>query len=422
MLMTFTPATLATWGLAAVATAGVIARPFGLPEAVWAVAGAVLLVATGLLPWPSALGAVGKGIDVYLFLTGMMLLAEMAREEGLFNHVAARAVRRARGNPRRLFALVYSVGIVVTTLLSNDATAVVLTPAVLAATRAAGAAPLPYLFACAFIANAASFVLPISNPANLVVFGGGTMPPLLPWLGRFALPSALSIAATYAVLRFTQRGALAQPIERDIEVPALSAPGRIVAWGIAATAMALLVASGFGADLGWPTCVAAVLSAAVLSLCKRTLPRQTFKGVSWAVLPLVAGLFVLVEGLDRTGVLRALSQALHEAAQRSTAGTAWAAGALAAVLCNLVNNLPAGLLTGAAVAAAKVPDQIAGALLIGIDLGPNLSVTGSLATILWLMALRREGQDVGFWQFLKLGALVMPAALLPAIGALIWLG
>lgn len=412
-------ATFATWGIAAIATAGVIARPLGLPEAVWAVIGALLLVATGLLPWSCALGAVDKGTDVYLFLTGMMLLAEMAREEGLFDHVAARAVRRAKGSPRRLFALVYGVGVVVTTFLSNDATAVVLTPAVLAATRAAGAEPLPYLFACAFIANAASFVLPISNPANLVVFGGGTMPPLLPWLGRFALPSALSIAATYAVLRFTQRDSLARPIKHDVEVPALCAPGRIVAWGIAATAMALLVASGFGADLGWPTCVAAVLTVAVLSLHKQTLPRQTVKGVSWAVLPLVAGLFVLVEGLDRTGVLRALSQALHDATQHSTTGTAWAAGALVAVLCNLVNNLPAGLLTGAAVAAAKVPDQIAGALLIGIDLGPNLSVTGSLATILWLVALRREGQDVGFWQFLRLGMLVMPVALLPAIGALV---
>ena len=416
------PATLATWGIAAAATAGVIVRPFGLPEAVWAVAGAVGLVATGLLPWPSALGAVGKGIDVYLFLAGMMLLAEMAREEGLFDHVAARAVRRAKGDPRRLFALVYGVGIVVTVFLSNDATAVVLTPAVLAAARAAGAEPLPYLFACAFIANAASFVLPISNPANLVVFGGGTMPPLLPWLGRFALPSLLSIAATYAALRFTQRRRLGREIARDIDVPPLSAPGRIVAWGIGGTAAALLLASTFGADLGGPTCVAALLAAAAVAVAKRALPWQTVKGVSWAVLPLVARLFVLVEGLDRTGVLQASSQALHEAAQRSATGTAWSAGTLVAVLCNLVNNLPAGLLAGAAVAAAKAPESVAGALLIGIDLGPNLSVTGSLATILWLGALRREGLDVGFWQFLKLGALVMPAALLPAIGALTWAG
>lgn len=401
------------------ATAGVIGRPFGLPEAVWAVLGAAALIVAGLLPWLDALHAVGKGVDVYLFLTGMMLLAEMARSEGLFDTVAARATRAAAGDPRRLFALVYGVGIVVTAFLSNDATAVVLTPAVLAAAKAADAEPLPHLFACAFIANAASFVLPISNPANLVVFAGGAMPPLLSWLARFALPSALSIAATYAALRFTQRRQLAGSIGAGIDVPRLSQAGRTVAYGLAGTAAALLAASGFGIDLGWPTCATAVLTTAVLAVQKRALPLSVVKGVSWAVLPLVAGLFVLVEGIDRTGVLAALGDALRQGSARSILETAWGVGGLVAVLCNFINNLPAGLLTGAAVAAAHTPPQVSGALLIGVDLGPNLSVTGSLATILWLTALRREGQDVGFWQFLKVGALVMPPALLLAIGSLL---
>jgi hypothetical protein len=129
-------------------------------------------VAFGLSPWADAVTGVRKGLDVYLFLAGMMLIAEAARQEGVFDWFAALAVEHARGSPQRLFALVYAVGTVVTVFLSNDATAVVLTPAVYAATRAAGATPLPYLFVCAFIANAASFELPISNPANLVIFGG----------------------------------------------------------------------------------------------------------------------------------------------------------------------------------------------------------------------------------------------------------
>jgi arsenical pump membrane protein len=159
-----------------------------------------MLVVLGLLPWSDALKAVAKGIDVYLFLSGMMLLAELARKEGLFDFLAGRAVRLADGSPTKLFALVYGVGTVVTVFMSNDATAVVLTPAVFAATKATKVKdPLPYLLICAFIANAASFVLPISNPANLVIFRDH-MPPLLQWLGRFALPSLLSIAVTYAVL------------------------------------------------------------------------------------------------------------------------------------------------------------------------------------------------------------------------------
>src|SRR4051794_36509606 len=231
----FTPAVTAVWAIAATATLGVIVRPLRLPEAVWAVVGALALIGFGLLPLPSALRAVARGTDVYLFLVGMMLLAELARAEGLFDWLAIHAVRHARGSPRRLFMLVYAVGTLVTVFLSNDATAVVLTPAVYAATRAAKAEPLPYLLICAFIANAASFVLPISNPANLVVFGKH-MPPLLDWLRQFGLPSLAAVAATYLALRLTQRGALSQPLATELPANTLSPGGRLIAWGIAGTA------------------------------------------------------------------------------------------------------------------------------------------------------------------------------------------
>jgi arsenical pump membrane protein len=98
--------------IAGLAMLGVIARPFRLPEAVWAVAGACLLVLSGALSPAKALAAIGKGTDVYLFLIGMMLLAELARAQGLFHWLAGRAVAFAQGSPRRLFALVYIVGTV----------------------------------------------------------------------------------------------------------------------------------------------------------------------------------------------------------------------------------------------------------------------------------------------------------------------
>ncbi len=170
----------------------------------WAILGAALLAAFGLIPLRDVASAIGRGTDVYLFLAGMMLLAELARREGVFDWVASHAVRAARGSRMRLFALVYAVGVLVTIVLSNDATAVVLTPAVAVAVRKAKAEPLPYLFACAFIANAASFVLPISNPANLVVFAGA-MPSLPRWLAAFALLSLVSIVATFAVLALISR-------------------------------------------------------------------------------------------------------------------------------------------------------------------------------------------------------------------------
>jgi arsenical pump membrane protein len=411
-----------TWGIAAAATAGVIFRPFSWPEFIWAVAGAALLVLLGLLSVPDALTGVGKGTDVYLFLTGMMLLAELARQEGLFDWLAAKAASLARGSATRLFTLVFCVGTVVTAFLSNDATAVVLTPAVAAVVKTANAKePLPYLFICAFIANAASFVLPISNPANLVIYSSH-MPPLLAWLPRYALPSALSILATYFVLRWTQREPLRQDISADIDTPELSAGGKLAALGIAGTAIVLLASSAFGIQLGLPTFLAGAATAALVLLRSKCGPLDVLKNISWGVLPLVAGLFVLVEALERTGVTNDLAGLLHGVVQRSATLAAWLTGVALAVGCNLVNNLPAGLVAGRVVEIANVPDHVRAAVLIGVDLGPNLSVTGSLATILWLTALRREGQSVGAWTFLKLGALVMPPALVLAIASVFAFG
>ena len=411
-----------TWGIVALATAGVIVRPFAWPEWVWAASGAALLVLLGLLPAADALAGVRRGTDVYLFLAGMMLLAELARQAGLFDWLAARAAALARGSATRLFTLVFIVGTAVTVFLSNDATAVVLTPAVAAVARAACAKqPLPYVFICAFVANAASFVLPISNPANLVIYGAH-MPPLLQWLPRYALPSLASILATYAVLRWTQRDALRQDLSSDIQVPSLLTGGKAAAAGIGITAAVLLASSASGIELGLPTLLAGLATAALVLLRSDVRAATVLRNIAWGVLPLVAGLFVLVEALERTGVTRRLADLLQALVQRSATDAAWVVGIALAIGCNLVNNLPAGLVAARVAELADVPDRVRAAVLIGVDLGPNLSVTGSLATILWLTALRREGLSVGAWAFLKLGALVTPPALLLALAAALAFG
>lgn len=414
-------APVAIWTICITATAGVIGRPFRLPEAGWAVAGAVLLVLFGLMPVGAAARAILKGNDVYLFLIGMMLLSEAARREGLFDWVAVHAVNAAKGSTSRLFALVFGVGTIVTIFLSNDATAVVLTPAVYAAAAKAKAKPLPLLFACAMIANAASFVLPISNPANLVLYGG-KMPPLGAWMASFALPSILSIAATFIVLRWVERGSLGGTCERDVALPALSRGGIVALGGIVMTAALLITDSAFGYELGLPTCFAGITTMVVLSIASRESPWPIVKSVSWVVLPLVAGLFVLVEALGRTGVIEQLARAVQDAAAQSPAIAAGVSGTILAFGSNLMNNLPAGLIASTTIQHANPPQIVTDALLIGVDLGPNLSITGSLATILWLTAIRREGEDVGFWRFLKVGVLVMPPALLLALAARIVLG
>lgn len=407
------------WSIIAAATAGVIIRPFRLPEAIWAVLGAAALVLLGFLPWQDALLGIAKGVDVYLFLIGMMLIAELARLEGLFDYLAAFAVEHARGSPQRLFLLIYLVGTLVTVLLSNDATAIVLTPAVYAATRAAGAKPLPYLFVCAFIANAASFVLPISNPANLVVFGEH-MPHLGAWLRQFTLPSLASIGLTYVALRLAlHRELKEEAIEKRVPHPKLGRGGRLTAYGIGAIGIVLIWASALDKQLGLPTFICGVVTAAIVLLLSRQSPLPVLRGVSWSVLPLVGGLFVMVETLIKTGVIGQLSALLHQAIGQSVTQAAWSVGIATAIADNIANNLPVGLVAGSVAASDHLPASVVSGILIGVDLGPNLSVTGSLATILWLVALRREKIEVGAWPFLKLGLLVTPPALIAALAAAI---
>jgi arsenical pump membrane protein len=406
------------WAISAIAVAGVIVRPFGGPEWVFATAGALVLLVFGLIAPAAALAGVASGVDVYLFLAGMMLLAEVARREGLFDYLAAHAARSARGSPKRLFTLVYLVGVLVTVFLSNDATAVVLTPAVAAVARAAGAAtPMPYLLICAFVANAASFALPISNPANLVVFGDA-MPPLAEWLWRFAPASVLSIVMTYLMLRWTQRAHLAGKTRTDIAIPKLGRGGRIAAVGLVGAVLVLLGASAAGLALGLPTLLAGVGTVIAVLVAERSSPWPVLRHVSWDTLVLVAALFVIVQGLEATSLTATLVGALEQASEAAPGMTAAATGALLAFATNLTNNLPLGLVSASVVGAAQVPEKILDAVLVGIDLGPNLSVTGSLATILWLTALRREAIKFGSIRFLAVGIVVMPPALILSLAAI----
>jgi arsenical pump membrane protein len=403
-----------------------LTRPRGIREVWWVAGGALLLIILRLVPLKLAGQAVAKGSDVYLFLIGMMLLSELAREQGVFDWVASVAVSSANGSCSRLFVLVYGAGTLVTIFMSNDATAVVLTPAILTAVRKAKVSPLPYLFVCALIANAASFVLPISNPANLVVFHTG-MPPLGRWLADFGVPSLFSIIVTFVVMRLLFRDELSKSIACEVEEAKLSGNGRLVLAGLVLMIAVLLTASAMNKDLGLPTCLAALVITAVVSIKARSNPVHLAREISWATLLLVAGLFVMVDAVESQGALQLTQKWLSWASGLGQITAAMVVGFAVGIANNIVNNLPLGLIAGGTIQAAHTRGLLANAVLIGVDLGPNLSVTGSLATILWLLALRKssgaaageEKLDVSFWTFLKVGVVAMPVALFAALSGAI---
>ena len=385
-------------------------RPKNLPEVYWVGAGALLLVLLRLIPLRLAGKAIAEGSDVYFFLIGMMLLSALARDNGVFDWVAATSIKAAKGSPGRLFAIIYGVGTIVTICMSNDATAVVLTPAVLAAVRKSKAQPLPFLFACAMIANAASFVLPISNPANLVVFHAG-MPPLGRWLASFLLPSIFSIGATFLVLHWYFRKDLLSELPESNEAVELKPSGRMVLYGLGLVVLVLLVVSSLNKDLGLPTCIAALCVTIAVCLRNKCNPLPLAKEISWATLGLVAALFVIVDAVESIGALRVTEAAMHHAEALGPYVGSLVTSFSVAVGNNVLNNLPLGLIAGGTLTATHTHGLMANAILIGVDLGPNLSVTGSLATILWLLALRKEKLEVSALDFLKVGAIAMPVAL-----------
>jgi arsenical pump membrane protein len=377
----------------------VLVRPFRINEAWWAAGGAIALVLSGALAPRDALGALDRGTDVYLFLVGMMALAEFAREEGVFAWIATHAVGAARGSRARLLLLVYGAGIMTTAFLSNDATIVVLTPAVLVALKRTDAPPEPYVVACALVANAASFILPIANPSNLLFFADG-MPPLATWLGSFALASLGRIAAPLVV-------------DDGVAPPPRAAANAM----LILAALALVATAARSGPLGATS--AAFGGAATLLAATRDVraPLAMVRGVAWPVVVLTAGLFVLVEALDVAGagtLPRALfAWAGHAAEPPAKLGIA-AASALAS---NVVNNLPVGLDLGKYVGSAHPPAHLSAAALVGVNVGPNFTVNGSLATVLWLAILRRNGIAMHPLRFAAIGLATTPAAL--AVAALL---
>jgi arsenical pump membrane protein len=385
-----------------------LTRPRGVPEWCSALLGAAVLLIAGLVPPNIAAHALWDGLDVYLFLAGMIVLAELARVEGVFDWLAAMIVPQARGSTAKLFGLVYGLGVVVTALLSNDATVLLLTPAILAVVRRAGAPALPFVFACAFVANAASFLLPISNPANLVVFR--QLPALQPWLFAFGVPSVVAITCTYAVLHIMHAKTLNARHDAESVRVRLSSSGKLAAIAVAISAVLLVLC----AALGWPVGRAAfLLGAAALVLLARadsSSTRTVLRESPWSIIPMVGGLFIIVAALDSSGAVRMTRMFFESAAHMVQPISSFVAGGAITCAANLFNNLPVGVLARYALHSPNVPSQTAHAVLVGVDLGPNLSVTGSLATLLWLVALRREGIAITPWQFARTGfAVTLPA-------------
>ncbi|MGV9510116.1 SLC13 family permease [Streptomyces tendae] len=418
-----------------------VLRPRGLPEAVAAVPAAVLVVALGTVSPHRAWEQTRTLLPVVAFLALVLMLAYLCAKEGLFEAVGAAVARRCGGSPRRLLAGVFGVACAVTAVLSLDATAVLLTPVVLATASRAGARARPHVYATAHLANSASLLLPVSNLTNLLAFTASGLT-----FTRFAalmtLPWLTAIAVEYAVFRRFFRADLAEPVSaapaRAGVVPVASGPARPAAAKapdggpgdgpgaapapavprftvvvVALTLAGFAVASPAGVDPAWAA-LGGVLVLGARALARRHVTPREMVGAAaplFCLFVLALGIVVqgVVAGAPATGLGRLLPDGDSLPALLGVA-------AVAAVLANLVNNLPA-VLALLPLAAPGGPTQVL-AVLIGVNLGPNLTYVGSLATLLWRRILHRHGIEVELGRFTVLGLLTVPATVAASTVAL----
>ncbi|MCE3555253.1 arsenic transporter [Pseudonocardia sp. RS11V-5] len=395
--------------LLAIVLAVAVLRPRGLPEAVAAVPAAVLVVVLGLLPWPAAVAEIGELGPTVGFLAAILLLGRLADAEGVFTWLGARLAGAARGHAPRLFGLVFAAATAVTVVLSLDATVVLLTPVVLATTARLRLPERPHAYACVHLANAGSLLLPVSNLTNLLVFEASGLS-FLGFAGLMLLPWLVTLAVEYGVLRRFFRADLGE----SVPVPTPRNGERAPRFALVVLALTL---AGFGLSSTAGVAPVWVAAAGAVVLAVRALVRREigFGGLVRGTSPLfcvfVLALGVVVAAVATHGLAGWLAGILPDA---PTFPGLLGVAAVAAVLANVVNNLPATLVLVAALGPAPHPALVL-ALLLGVNFGPNLTYVGSLATLLWRRVLP---VTPSLRTFTAVGLLTVPVALTAATAAL----
>lgn len=350
-----------------------VARPFGVSEALVAVPAAGIVVATGIVPWSDAWGRVGEIGPTVGFLAAILLFGRLCADAGVFQYLGSLAARVGH-RPTRLLSMVVALAATVTALLTLDATVVLLTPAVLATARRLGVDPRPHTYACVRLANSGSLLLPVSNLTNLLAFSAVRMS-----FGRFAalmtVPWLLVIAAEWLTLRIGLRAAL-RTTGAGTCTPAARVPLLALAV-LVLTVTGIVVASSMRVPPAWPALGGCLLLLARRMRRGRPTLRHALAATSPGFCLFVLALAIVVEAVARHGLGGLLAGAVpaHASLPRLLL-----LAAVAALLANLVNNLPATLIL--IPLAAGNPAALL-AMLIGVNIGPNATYPGSLATLLW---------------------------------------
>jgi arsenical pump membrane protein len=389
-----------------------IARPLGLSEAVVAAPGAVLVVIIGIVPFHTAVDRLQEIGPTVGFLAAILVFGHLCAEAGVFDYLGLRAARVGGGRPRRLLVVIVGLAAAVTAVLTLDATVVLLTPVVLTTVHRLHVRARPHAYACTRLANSGSLLLPVSNLTNLLAFAASGLS-FLRFAALMTLPWLVVCALEWVGLRRFFAADL-PAVARGADVNGTLRAPRYALGVLVLTVTGFVIASSVHLNPAWP---------AIGGCSLLLVPRLRHRGVS--VLRLVEeaspgfclfvlGLAVIVEAVTRHGLGRALEHIVPDGpGLAALLGTAF----LAAALANAVNNLPATL---ALVPLVSGQPALVLAMLIGVNVGPNASYGGSLATLLWRRLLPADEKPDAA-QFHLLGILTVPVLIVATTVAL-WAG
>jgi arsenical pump membrane protein len=407
----------------------IMLRPRKLNEAFSALGGGLAMLLAGIVDPLQAVQMLLGNWNIFFFFLGMMALSALAERAGFFDWLAMQAARLAKGETRLLFLNVLLLGALISAFLSNDATALILTPVVYTLVTRLRVSALPFMYACTFIADTASFLLPVSNPINIIVLSRFQFG-LLDFLRLLFVPALLVISINVALFFLLFRGQIAGVFDLKrlgslAETIRHRPYFRYVAGVLGLVAVAYIVFSLLQAPLSLVALGGAALLLAGALGWKQITVKDLSREISWSIFGFIAGMLLVVQGVENVGLTTQFGRALAGVAGANILSATLLGTAGAALGSNLINNLPMALVLVATIGALHgitpgVRLGLIAATIFGCDLGPNLTTVGSLATVLWLFLLRRRGMEVSSLEYFRLGIIVTPVMLLS--GALaIWL-
>ena len=367
------------------------ALPLNRPAA--ALLGAVLMVATGVMTPQQAYQAVDY--DTIVLLLGMMLICAYLYLAGFFDWAAGEVLKFAK-TPQRLLLYVMLTSGILSALLVNDTVCLMLAPLVVAMIVRGRLPLLPYLLALATSANIGSVATLVGNPQNMII-GHMSHLPFVRFSAALLPVSIVGIAINYAVLRFGFRNVLKNTV---ISPEATSAPQLEKSLFLKVCIVLVLVFVGFVAELNlsWT----ALAGAALLMVWARRDTHEVLKLVDWHLLVFFAALFVVVEGLNGTGLPDDVYQKLHTVFGNSTNAQAWNLTWFSVVGSNIFSNVPFVLVAGKWIGNFARPDLMWKVLALATTFAGNLTILGSVANIIVVESARRHIQ-IGFWDYAKYG-------------------